>query len=421
MRHIYSFLIPIMLCTSAAIGQLAQGPASGAELPEKYSKVKIMISTEADIRTAQSADLTLGRAHYRDNQYSWSASTRSVGIAGVVNGYSDDWMYGEQALKNKIFAMTLEVGTSNYTLEFWPSQSKIYPFAQENVYPNLILALGPGVIDTESTLHAQNAHLNAHYLVPGLDTLSAAVEVVNPDSDSVSVLTIIEGMDHSSRDTIPMFDDGSHRDSTAGDGIYGTYWPVPIDEKNYTLHVYLRSEDLGIDHFSNDVARFTTVDPVVYDTLYFQADEPIPNPGDHILVYPTLRNNGSTAPATSVEATISSADPCVSGIARSNAVFADIPAGEAVTGANNFFIDISDDCPGGSDIKFALSIDRQGYPFWSDSFSVHVYPLGVAEGKSTLPEEYALHTAYPNPFNPVTTLRYDLPQRAEVRLTIYDI
>ncbi len=32
-----------------------------------------------------------------------------------------------------------------------------------------------------------------------------------------------------------------------------------------------------------------------------------------------------------------------------------------------------------------------------------------------------LHANYPNPFNPVTTLRYDLPQRAEVRLTVHDI
>ncbi len=35
--------------------------------------------------------------------------------------------------------------------------------------------------------------------------------------------------------------------------------------------------------------------------------------------------------------------------------------------------------------------------------------------------EYALHPAYPNPFNPEVTLRYDLPVRAEVTLTIYDI
>jgi Leucine-rich repeat (LRR) protein len=39
----------------------------------------------------------------------------------------------------------------------------------------------------------------------------------------------------------------------------------------------------------------------------------------------------------------------------------------------------------------------------------------------TLPITYNLHNAYPNPFNPITTLRYDLPEDALVNITIYDM
>jgi endonuclease I len=39
----------------------------------------------------------------------------------------------------------------------------------------------------------------------------------------------------------------------------------------------------------------------------------------------------------------------------------------------------------------------------------------------TLPITYNLHNAYPNPFNPVTTLRYDIPKYAFVNITIYDM
>jgi len=39
----------------------------------------------------------------------------------------------------------------------------------------------------------------------------------------------------------------------------------------------------------------------------------------------------------------------------------------------------------------------------------------------TLPMTYNLYNGYPNPFNPVTTLRYDLPEDALVNITIYDM
>ena len=38
-----------------------------------------------------------------------------------------------------------------------------------------------------------------------------------------------------------------------------------------------------------------------------------------------------------------------------------------------------------------------------------------------IPDEYALHYNYPNPFNPVTTMLYDLPEAGYTRLIIYDL
>lgn len=37
------------------------------------------------------------------------------------------------------------------------------------------------------------------------------------------------------------------------------------------------------------------------------------------------------------------------------------------------------------------------------------------------PDQYVLYPNYPNPFNPFTTLRYDLPEKIHVNLTIYDL
>ena len=47
-------------------------------------------------------------------------------------------------------------------------------------------------------------------------------------------------------------------------------------------------------------------------------------------------------------------------------------------------------------------------------------PLAVEDNKH-LPQMFALHQNFPNPFNPVTTLRYEMPAHTRVTLTIYDI
>ena len=38
-----------------------------------------------------------------------------------------------------------------------------------------------------------------------------------------------------------------------------------------------------------------------------------------------------------------------------------------------------------------------------------------------IPEEFALHPAYPNPFNPVTNIAFDLPKESKISLIAYDI
>jgi hypothetical protein len=38
-----------------------------------------------------------------------------------------------------------------------------------------------------------------------------------------------------------------------------------------------------------------------------------------------------------------------------------------------------------------------------------------------IPTEFALHENYPNPFNPTTTLRFDLPEISDITLTIYNM
>ncbi len=48
-------------------------------------------------------------------------------------------------------------------------------------------------------------------------------------------------------------------------------------------------------------------------------------------------------------------------------------------------------------------------------------PSAVENLGSGLPEVYKLYNNYPNPFNPSTTIKYDLPEQSEVSLRVYDV
>ena len=60
----------------------------------------------------------IGREINKENLFTLGTGTETVGY--ITNGDSDDYMYGDQTEKNKIYAFTPEVGPS-----FWPKQNDI--------------------------------------------------------------------------------------------------------------------------------------------------------------------------------------------------------------------------------------------------------------------------------------------------------
>ncbi len=56
--------------------------------------------------------------------------------------------------------------------------------------------------------------------------------------------------------------------------------------------------------------------------------------------------------------------------------------------------------------------------FW---YSVTSIVTGVEHDEEALPKEFVFYPNYPNPFNPSTTIRFDLPKTGMVRLIVYNI
>ncbi len=75
------------------------------------------------------------------NNYVYGTDMQTVGYS--TRGNSDDFMYdGDIANNGKIFAMTPEVGSASDG--FWPPSSRIFPLAQENLFPNKYLSNAVG-------------------------------------------------------------------------------------------------------------------------------------------------------------------------------------------------------------------------------------------------------------------------------------
>ena len=69
----------------------------------------------------------------------------------------------------------------------------------------------------------------------------------------------------------------------------------------------------------------------------------------------------------------------------------------------------------------ADSVDYTAAYFNSMDDCIEACFLASNDEINQLPNAFNLYNNYPNPFNPVTTLRYDLPEDALVNITIYDI
>lgn len=105
------------------------------------------------------------------NSYSFGTADQTVGY--IVNGSSDDWMYGEQGSKPKIFAMTPECGDASFG--FWPPANEIIPLCLNTMFQNLTAAMLTGKYANVEEVSPQlvstgGGHIKFNVKQLGLDT-----------------------------------------------------------------------------------------------------------------------------------------------------------------------------------------------------------------------------------------------------------
>jgi len=75
----------------------------------------------------------------------------------------------------------------------------------------------------------------------------------------------------------------------------------------------------------------------------------------------------------------------------------------------------------GSSLDDRLLIEYTGELTIESAIVADWYESDIAVNSIILPSEYMLSSAYPNPFNPTTTLSFALPSQSDVTITIYNM
>ncbi|MBC8374938.1 MAG: prolyl oligopeptidase family serine peptidase [FCB group bacterium] len=253
------------------------------------------------------------------------------------------------------------------------------------------------------------------------DSLHFISTIINPHEFSFEHTVRVEnwGFDHI--DDFMLYDDGQHGDSLAQDGIWGNYveMPAPIDK--YRIGIEIRNMETEQDFNFQDLVHFTNIGPLSFESTeqLHPANGAIPA-NSSIYFNLSVQNLGSTT-AEDITVEIEDADTnAVINGGYSTSMVEEIPPGGVGQTLSYLGVRTAADIMDGTPIYFNVLIKSGGVPFWEDTGVLLGY-VGIDENDQQIPIAYDLKQNFPNPFNPVTTISYDLPEKSEIALTIFDI
>ncbi len=390
-----------------------------------------------------SADMVL------QNQYTVGRSLQTVGY--TVRGTTDDWYYNDSG-HAKIIAMTPEVGTSSDG--FWPPQNRILPLAQSTVWSNIYFSLAcggytapertslnklsysPGEsgslkvnFKNKGLIPAQNVKIELNSQSPYINISGATFSYISIASyyqDSVSlnfnvlagaplnkglpILLTIKQNDTSvvhrqkiyvcvGNGTTTLADSA---ENGTGNWTFTGGWGTTTSQ-SYSPPTSFTESPTG--NYGNTQTRTMTLVapinvssfPVTVLSYYYRHDiEPLDN------AYIQVSSNNGT-----------------------NWVSVKYYYGQQLSWKQEV-LDITELANSSSQMKIRfIIVTNNGTTsdgIYIDNIKIQNYQdvLTGVLSNGEIPREYSLEQNFPNPFNPASNIRYQLPKGGLVKLTVYD-
>jgi hypothetical protein len=269
--------------------------------------------------------------------------------------------------------------------------------------------------------YAHHLEISKTFVEPAIDSVMITVRVENPNEHNLSVSTDFHTTDNVFVESLTLFDDGMHGEGAADDDMWGNYY-IPGDEQTVKVSVTTNDNTEEISRTRPNLARFTSIGPIVYDTwVPFALDDSIANPGDLLAFNIHIKNVGKVAEALDIEARLFSDDPRIE-VPTNYTTYESVAAGATGVSSQANAIRISESgFSKDTTIYLPVTVSSGGFHFWDTFFQLDIIINALPDDRTKLPKTYALDQNYPNPFNPTTIINYELPITNYVDLSIYNL